>query len=624
MRVRVDQVPVEAAVVVPLRALRELASHEEELLARMRPHPAVQRAQVGELLPVVTGHPAEQRPFPVHHLVMRERQQELLGEDVHEPERELPVVPLPVDRIGGEVVERVVHPPEAPLEVEAQPAIRGARGHFRERRRLFRDHQRTWMQVADALVHFLEERVRFLILAAAIPIGDPLSGFAAVVAVEHRGDGVHAQAVDVVLLEPEERAGQQEVPHLVATVVEDQRPPVGVRALPRILVLVQRRPVEARQRVRVGREVRRYPIENHADAARVQRLDERAELVRVAVPRRGREVPRDLVPPRAAEGMFRDRQQLDMREAHVRRVIRELRARFGPRQRAISLLDDASPGTDVHFVDRHRLRERVARRRRALPQELAIAPLVPREIVHDGRRLRRSLGAKSERVGLQQPRPAATRPDLELVARARAHLGNEELPDTGGADRSHRMQPPVPGIEVPDEGYGARGRRPHRERGPVDPVVVRRVGSEALPEPLVPALGGEVAVELAQRRREAVRVAQREGRAARIADLDQIAEQVLAVVEPRLEDAAAPVHRRDASAEVRQNRHPLRVGPIRADDHAVAVGMDAEHRVRVGVIQIEQALDLLVDMRERSRAPHESSSSSRAGIETQSGRWPIS
>jgi len=47
-----------------------------------------------------------------------------------------------------------------------------------------------------------------------------------------------------------------------------------MEALARIEILVERRAVEARQAVRVGREVRRHPVEQQADVRRMQRVDE--------------------------------------------------------------------------------------------------------------------------------------------------------------------------------------------------------------------------------------------------------------------------------------------------------------------------------------------------------------
>ncbi len=76
--------PFELVVVRPFAPLAELAAHEQQLLAGMPPHVAVQRAQVGELLPVVARHLADQRALAVHHFVVRQRQDEVLVEGVPE------------------------------------------------------------------------------------------------------------------------------------------------------------------------------------------------------------------------------------------------------------------------------------------------------------------------------------------------------------------------------------------------------------------------------------------------------------------------------------------------------------------------------------------------------------
>ena len=128
----------------------------------------------------------------------------------------------------------------------------------------------------------------------------PLARLAAVVEVEHRRDGVDAQAVDVELVEPVERVGDEEVAHLRAAVVEDQRAPVGVLAEPRVVVLVQRGAVEAAQREVVLRESAPAPSRGSRRCPRWwQRVDEEAEVVRRAVARRRREVADDLIAPRA-------------------------------------------------------------------------------------------------------------------------------------------------------------------------------------------------------------------------------------------------------------------------------------------------------------------------------------
>ena len=153
----------------------------------------------------------------------------------------------------------------------------------------------------------------------------PRARLAGVVEVEHRGHGVDPQAVDVELVDPVERVGDEEVADLVAAVVEDERAPVRVLALAGIGVLVERGAVEAGEGPVVLREVGGHPVDDDADAALVEVVDEVAEVVGRPEPRRRREVAGHLVAPRAAERMLHHRQQLDVGEAEVERRSRRAR-----------------------------------------------------------------------------------------------------------------------------------------------------------------------------------------------------------------------------------------------------------------------------------------------------------
>jgi hypothetical protein len=123
--------PVRRRVVRELRPLRELAAHEQQLLARMRPHEAEVRAQRREPLPRVAGHFRGERALAVHDLVVRQRQHEALGERIDEPERHPVVVIAAMDRVFVQIRERVVHPAHVPFEIEAEAAVAGRRGHAR-------------------------------------------------------------------------------------------------------------------------------------------------------------------------------------------------------------------------------------------------------------------------------------------------------------------------------------------------------------------------------------------------------------------------------------------------------------------------------------------------------------
>jgi hypothetical protein len=79
----------------------------------------------------------------------------------------------------------------------------------------------------DGRVHLLQERHGLEVLPAAVHVGRPV--LAGVVEVEHRGDRVDPDAVDVELRAPVERVGDQEVATSSAE-VEDVGAPVQLLA----------------------------------------------------------------------------------------------------------------------------------------------------------------------------------------------------------------------------------------------------------------------------------------------------------------------------------------------------------------------------------------------------------
>ncbi|MCY1525358.1 hypothetical protein D9M68_603340 [compost metagenome] len=315
-----EQMPVQPAIRIPLRVLRKLPSHEQQLLPRISPEVPIQIAQPRELLPLVSRHTPDHRPLAVHHFVMRQRQHEVLAVRVHQPEGDLLVMVLAVDRIGPRIRQRVVHPPHVPLVVKPQPAVFRRLRHTGKARRLFRDGHSPRTLHAHHAVHAAQEIDGLQVLAPALRIRHPLAGLAAVVAVQHRRHRIHAQAVHAVALQPVQRIADEVVAHLRARVVEDQRLPVVVETLARVGVLVQRGAIEVAQAVRVGGEVRWHPVEDHAQPRGMRGFDEMAEVAGCAEAR-GRRIQADrLVAPRAIERVLGDGQQLDVREAQVAHV----------------------------------------------------------------------------------------------------------------------------------------------------------------------------------------------------------------------------------------------------------------------------------------------------------------
>ena len=377
----VHQMPVEADVVVPFAPLPELVPHEQQLLARMAVHVAVQRAQRRVFLPHVARHLVEHRPLAVDDLVVREREDEVLGEGVEHRERHFVVMPAAMHGVLLDVLEHVVHPSHVPFVGEPEAAEIHRPAHAAERRRFLRRGDRAREIAVGQAVQLLQEADRVEVLAAAESVRDPLAFPARVVQIQHRRDRVDAQAVDVVLLEPEERVRQQEVPDLVPAVVEDERAPILMLALARICVLVQRSAVEPREAVLVFRKMTGHPVEDHAEPRLMTRVDEVLEILRRPEAARRREETEDLIAPRSRKWMLHHRQQLDMREAEILHVRHEAVRQLAVREEAIALLGHAAPRSEMHLVDRHRtLEPPVLLLPRAHPS--GVVPLIARDVAH--------------------------------------------------------------------------------------------------------------------------------------------------------------------------------------------------------------------------------------------------
>ena len=169
----------------------------------------------------------------------------------------------------------------------------------------------------DDRIEMAQKADGFEIFAAAVDIGNPFARRAAVVAIEHGCDGIDAQPVDVKMLKPIERAGDQEALHFAAAEIVDVGIPVVMEAFARIEVLVKRCAVETGQAMRVGWKMRRHPIEDDADIpAPCSASIKREQTFWRTIARTRREQTERLIAPGSAERMFGDRQKLDMGKAH--------------------------------------------------------------------------------------------------------------------------------------------------------------------------------------------------------------------------------------------------------------------------------------------------------------------
>jgi hypothetical protein len=402
----------------------------------------------------------------------------------------------------------------------------------------------------------------------------------------------------MVALEPEQRVADQEVRDLAAAIVEHPRAPVRVLAAARVLVLVKVCPVEEDEAVGVLGEVGGDPVEEHADAARVELVDEGHEVLGPAVAP-GRRVAADgLIAPRAVERVLHHGQELDVGEAHVARVVAELAAELAIVEEPVPLLGHAAPRAEVHLVDAHRGAWRLPLPPRRHPLRVPPRVRVAGEHGGGGARLVRLEGERVG-IGLGGQGGGGGGEDLELVAGVRGDPGDEELPDAVAGVQAHRMHAPIPAVPVADHADPARVGRPHREGHAVDAGQAHRMGAELLEHAQMRALAEQVEVERGERRGEAVRVLDLAGSAVGVGHAEPVGEVAVGgarrLRNPRLPDPVV-VERaeRDRARPEADDADRARAGQQRADhEDAGVVPVRPQDREGIAVLGGDEGADLV-------------------------------
>ena len=139
----------------------------------------------------------------------------------------------------------------------------------------------------------------------------------------------------------------------------------------------------------------------------MQRVDQRHEVVRRAEASRGREITDRLVAPTAVERMLRDRQELDVRVAHLGDVVGQPWRQLAIAQPAVLFLGQAHPGAEMDLVDRQRCGQIVGAATSGHP--FLVAPGIPRELEDLRCGARGTLGGKAVGVGLVDHRAVLAR-----------------------------------------------------------------------------------------------------------------------------------------------------------------------------------------------------------------------
>ena len=76
---KIQKHPVKPGRLVPLTKMRKFAAHKNQLFSGMGIHIRHICTQIGKLIVIVTRHLFNKRAFAMYHLVVRQRQNKILG-----------------------------------------------------------------------------------------------------------------------------------------------------------------------------------------------------------------------------------------------------------------------------------------------------------------------------------------------------------------------------------------------------------------------------------------------------------------------------------------------------------------------------------------------------------------
>ena len=296
----------------------------------------------------------------------------------------------------------------------------------------------------------------------------------------------------MVFVKPEQRVGDEKGLHLRAADVEGARAPFAVLLPVGALIFVQRPAVEFVQPVRILGKMRGYPVENHAEAARVHRIDEVHKILRRAEARGRRVIAADLIAPRAVEGVLGHRHQFNVRIPHIGGIGAQLVGQFPVGE--IRPVRTALPRAEVHLVNvdgqrRHRVVFRTiaaaAFHVRAVPPFVAVQRTIDRGCFVS------RLGAERVRVGLIAAHAAPLNKEFVFAALAEARLRQRRRPDPARL-LFHRCIV-APAVEVARQENGVGVRRPHAEHIPAPAQAVRaQIGIRAVIRTLMEKVFGKL------------------------------------------------------------------------------------------------------------------------------------
>src|ERR1700730_15045049 len=147
----------------------------------------------------------------------------MLVERVNHREACSPLMEPSMNRLAAHIEQEVVHPANVPLQSESETAQVGWTGDAGPRGGFFRNRHDSGKPLITDFVKAFHEIDSVQVLAPAMDVRHPFPLFARIVEVKHGSDRIDAKPIDVILVQPEQAISDEEIAHLVSTIVETKR-----------------------------------------------------------------------------------------------------------------------------------------------------------------------------------------------------------------------------------------------------------------------------------------------------------------------------------------------------------------------------------------------------------------
>ena len=209
------QDPVHLFVLVPLAEMTDLVPHEIQFFARVRVHEEIHGAGLRPFHIIFAIHFLQYRGFSVNDLIVGEGHEIMLVIKVHHGEGEFMVSAAPEKGAALEVFQSVMHPSHIPFVIISKTAVFHRSGNVREAGGVFSYQENAGIQAFQPAVHCFD-KIKRRAVDAAFFVAHP---------VDDAADGVHAQTVKVIFLQPVVRGGLKKAGYLAAVVQEVRTAP---------------------------------------------------------------------------------------------------------------------------------------------------------------------------------------------------------------------------------------------------------------------------------------------------------------------------------------------------------------------------------------------------------------